>query len=202
MKKVLLCFLAVACLAGAAPRKPKLVLAIVVDQFRYDYLVRFRGEYTGGLARLLSQGAVFTNANYIHVPAITAVGHSTFLTGASPSISGIVANDWYDRDEGARVSSVSDTKTQLLGASGTGSSPERLLVSTVGDELKMAWGGKPRVIGVSLKDRAAILPAGQAANGAFWIDGASGHFVSTGSAINLPALGDRPACAARTRPDS
>ena len=91
--------MAAACLAGAAPKKPKLVLAIVLDQFRYDYLTRFRSEYKGGLARLLTKGAVFTNASYVHVPAITAVGHSTFLTGATPSISGIVANDWYDRDE-------------------------------------------------------------------------------------------------------
>ena len=103
MKKVLLCMLAAACLAGVAPKKPKLVLAIVVDQFRYDYLTRFRSEYKGGLARLLSQGAVFTNANYIHVPAITAVGHSTVLSGATPSTSGIVGNDWYDRDEGVHV---------------------------------------------------------------------------------------------------
>jgi hypothetical protein len=179
MKRVLLCALAAACLYGAAPKKPKLVLAIIVDQFRYDYLTRFRGEYNGGLARLLREGAVFTNANYIHVPAVTAVGHSTFLTGASPSISGIVANDWYDRDERARVSSVSDARTQLLGASGTGSSPDRLLVSTVGDELKMAWGGKPRVIGVSLKDRAAILPSGHMADGAFWFDPTTGNFVSS-----------------------
>jgi predicted AlkP superfamily pyrophosphatase or phosphodiesterase len=179
MRKVLLFALAVACLAGAAPKKPKLVLAIVVDQFRYDYLSRFRGEYNGGLARLLNQGAVFTNANYIHVPAITAVGHSTILTGATPSISGIVANDWYDRDEGVRVSSVSDSQTQLLGGSGPGSSPNRLLVSTIGDELKIAGGGKPRVIGVSLKDRAAILPSGHMADGAFWFDVQTGNFVSS-----------------------
>src|SRR5450759_564959 len=126
MRKVLLCALAAACLAGAAPKKPKLVLAIVVDQFRYDYLSRFRGEYNGGLARLLNQGAVFTNANYIHVPAITAVGHSTFLTGATPSTSGIVGNDWYDRDEGVHVTRESDAKTQLLGGSGPDSPPNRL----------------------------------------------------------------------------
>jgi predicted AlkP superfamily pyrophosphatase or phosphodiesterase len=107
------------------------------------------------------------------------VGHSTFLTGATPSISGIVANDWYDREEGMHVTSVSDAKTQLLGGSGTGSSPNRLLVSTVGDELKMAGGGKPRVIGVSLKDRAAILPSGHLADGAFWFDVKSGNFVSS-----------------------
>src|ERR1019366_3535829 len=87
MRRALLCVLALACLAGAAPKKPKLVLAIVVDQFRYNYLIRFRSEYHGGLARLLSQGAVFTNAGYIHVPAVTAAGHSTVLTGATPSTS-------------------------------------------------------------------------------------------------------------------
>jgi predicted AlkP superfamily pyrophosphatase or phosphodiesterase len=179
MKKAFLCMLAAACLAGAAPKKPKLILAIVVDQFRYDYLTRFRSEYKGGLARLLNQGAVFTNASYIHVPAITAVGHSTVLSGATPSTSGIVGNDWYDRDEGIHVTSVSDAKTQLLGASGAGSSPNRLLVSTVGDELKMAGAGKPRVIGVSLKDRAAILPAGHMADGAFWFDVRTGNFVSS-----------------------
>jgi Type I phosphodiesterase / nucleotide pyrophosphatase len=179
MRKVLFCALLAACLAGAAPKKPKLVVAIMVDQFRYDYLTRFRSEYNGGLARLLSKGAVFTNARYIHVPAITAVGHSTFLTGATPSISGIVANDWYDREEKVHVTSVSDAKTQLLGGSGTGSSPNRLLVSTIGDELKMAGGGKPRVIGISLKDRAAILPSGHMADGAFWFDTKTGNFVSS-----------------------
>src|SRR5450631_1401020 len=106
MRKALMWALAAVCLASAAPKKPKLVLAIVVDQFRYDYLTRFRGDYQGGLARLLTKGAVFTNASYIHVPAITAVGHSTILTGATPSTSGIVGNDWFDRDEGVRVSSV------------------------------------------------------------------------------------------------
>jgi len=179
MKRALLCLLAITCLAGAAPKKPKLLLAIVVDQFRYDYLTRFRSEYTGGLARLLTNGAVFTNATYIHVPAITAVGHSTFLSGATPSTSGIVGNDWFDRDEGVHVTSVSDAKTQLVGGKGPGSSPNRLLVSTVGDELKMAGGGKPRVIGVALKDRAAILPSGHMADGAFWFDPESGNFVSS-----------------------
>src|SRR5215467_3374332 len=81
--------------AGSA--KPKLVLAIVVDQFRYDYLTRFRSEFHAGFDRLLTKGAVFTNANYIHFPTVTAVGHATFLTGALPSVSGIVGNDWFDR---------------------------------------------------------------------------------------------------------
>ena len=158
--------------------EPKLVLAIVIDQFRYDYLTRFRSEYTGGLKRLLDQGADFTNARYQHVPTVTAVGHSTFLTGATPSLSGIIGNEWWDRTTGAAVTSVSDPQTQLLGASGAGSSPRRLLQSTVGDELKNSGkGGK--VIGVSMKDRAAILPAGHTADGAYWFDSPSGNFVSS-----------------------
>src|SRR5579863_631848 len=82
------------------PPQPKLVLAIVVDQCRYDYMTRFRGDFTGGLKRLLEEGAVFTNANYQASPTVTAVGHSTFLTGATPKVSGIVSNTWFDRMEG------------------------------------------------------------------------------------------------------
>jgi hypothetical protein len=150
----------------------------VVDQFRYDYLTRFRAELTGGLKRLLEQGAVFTNANYDAAPTVTAVGHSTFLSGATPAISGIVSNTWWDRTQAKPVTSVSDDKTKLLGGNGAGSSPERLLVSTIGDELKLSGkGGK--VIGISLKDRSAILPSGHMADGAYWFDGQSGNFVSS-----------------------
>lgn len=160
------------------PQPPKLVLAIVVDQFRYDYLTRFRTEFTGGLKRLLEQGADFTNANYDAAPTVTAVGHSTFLSGATPAISGIIGNIWWDRTVAKPVTSVSDDNTTLLGGNGPGSSPARLLVSTVGDELKISGkGGK--VIGISLKDRSAILPSGHMADGAYWFDGQSGDFVSS-----------------------
>lgn len=180
MKRLLAFLLLSAILLAAAPR-PKLVLAIVIDQFRYDYLTRFRAEYHGGFDRLLTTGAVFTNAHYEHFPTVTAVGHSTFLSGAIPAISGIISNEWFDRAEGKAVTSVSDSNTKLLGAPGnrTGSSPRRLLVDTVGDELKIATAGKARVIGISLKDRAAILPAGHSADGAFWFDPDSGSFVSS-----------------------
>src|SRR5512138_3220852 len=150
MKKLLLSVLLAATLLSAAPKKPKLVLAIVIDQFRYDYLTRFRPEFKAGFDRLLTRGAVFTNANYIHFPTVTAVGHSTFLSGAIPSISGIIGNDWYDRDESKHVTSVSDSATKLLGGTGEGASPHRMLVSTVGDELKLANAGQSRVIGISL----------------------------------------------------
>ena len=185
MRKIHLCssvvsVLIAASLSYAAAPKPKLVLAIAVDQFRYDYFTRFRADYSGGLARLLTKGAVFTNARYEHFPTVTAIGHSTFLSGATPSISGIIGNDWYDREAHKNVTSVSDDAAKLLGGKdGAGSSPRRLLVSTVGDELKMSGRGKPRVIGISLKDRSAILPVGHMADGAYWFDGKTGNFVSS-----------------------
>ncbi|MBM3788687.1 MAG: alkaline phosphatase family protein, partial [Acidobacteria bacterium] len=103
--KILALALAAASIASAQPpkpppAKPKLLLTIVVDQFRYDYLTRFRSEFNSGLHRLLTQGAVFTNANYEHYPTVTAVGHATILSGASPLTSGIVANDWYEPESG------------------------------------------------------------------------------------------------------
>ena len=179
MKKLLIAFLAAACFA-AQPPKPKLLVAIAVDQFRYDYLTRFRAEYKGGFNTLLTRGAVFTNARYEHFPTVTAIGHSTFLSGATPSISGIVGNDWYDREAGKSVTSVSDDTVKTLGGAGEGgASPQRMLVSTVGDELKMANSGRSHVIGISLKDRSAILPAGHMANGAYWFDSKNGSFVSS-----------------------
>ncbi len=176
--------LATITIAVAAPpeaaKKPKLVLAIAIDQFRYDYLLRFRKDYTSGFVRLLEHGAVFTNAHYIHAATVTAVGHSTFLSGATPSISGIIANEWYDRESGQTVTSVSDPKTKLVGgiAGQPGSSPQRLLVSTLGDEIKIQ-GNDSKVIGISIKDRSAILPAGHMADGAYWYANESNTWVTS-----------------------
>src|SRR6266704_1884982 len=83
--------------AAASTGTPKLVVAIVIDQFRYDYLTRFRSEYTGGLKRMLDDGANFTNARYRHYQTVTASGHATFLTGSTPAMTGIVGNEWWDR---------------------------------------------------------------------------------------------------------
>ncbi len=182
MKRVLaFVFAALAlCAAAVAAEKPKLVVAIVVDQFRYDYLLRFGVEYKHGLARLLTKGAVFSNAYYRHFPTVTAIGHSTMMTGATPSISGIVGNDWFERETGKSVTSVSDDAVKILGGAGEGgASPRRLLVSTVGDELKMSSGGRSRVIGISMKDRSAILPSGHMADAAFWFDHQNGSFISS-----------------------
>jgi hypothetical protein len=162
---------------------PRLVLVLVVDQLRYDYVSRFSSGFTGGFRRLLDEGAIFTNAHLGHYPSVTAVGHSATLTGAPPSISGIVGNDWYDRSERRNVTSVEDPETTLLGLGGgggerNGSSPHRLLVSTVADELKLAIPGS-RTVGMSFKDRAAILPVGRTADLAFWWHRATGAFVTS-----------------------
>ena len=191
MKKLISAFLLSALVipCAPAPKKPKLVVAIVVDQFRYDYLNRFREFYTGGLARMLERGAVFTNAHYEHFPTVTAVGHSTILSGATPSISGIVGNEWYDRESGKQVTSVSDDTVDMLGATSGrgGASPRRLLVSTIGDELKMR-NPASKAIGISSKDRSAILPVGRMANAAYWFDTGTGNFVtSTYYMKELPA---------------
>jgi predicted AlkP superfamily pyrophosphatase or phosphodiesterase len=175
----------------APAASPKLVLLIVVDQFRYDYLTRFGAQYTAGIARLLKQGAVFADAHFDHFPTVTAVGHSITLSGAMPSASGIIGNEWYDRETGKQVTSVSDPATKLLGgdAGRTGSSPHRLMVSTLGDEMKMSgrWPGM-KVVGISMKDRGAVLPAGHMADGAYWFDSNTGNFVSSSYYFNdLPA---------------
>jgi predicted AlkP superfamily pyrophosphatase or phosphodiesterase len=193
MKRILALVLALTALAavprGAQPPAPpavRLVLLVAVDQFRYDYLTRFRADYTDGIRRLLTDGAVFTNANLEHYPTVTAIGHATMLTGAIPAVSGIIGNDWFDRETGASVTSVQDPAVTPLGApTGSAASPRRLLVSTIGDELKLASGaprganGAPRVFGVSLKDRSAILPVGRGADAAYWWDTKSGNFVSS-----------------------
>jgi len=175
--------------APAKPAKPKLVVAIIVDQFRYDYLTRFRADYHGGFDQFLTQGADFTNAFYQQVPTVTAVGHSIFLSGAMPSVSGIIGNAWYDRDEGKIVTSVCDWEQKQIGGGGgeaegpkctdaDPASPKRLLVSTLGDELRTA-DAKSKVIGVSIKARGAILPSGHRAAGAYWFGDETGNFITS-----------------------
>lgn len=161
---------------------PRLVLLIVVDQFRYDYLDRFGDLFAAnGLKRLMRDGASWVDANYDHMPTYTAPGHSTLMTGAYPAETGIIANEWPDRETGKKVSSVSDDSAKLFsgGATEQAASPRRLLASTLGDELRLATNDRARVIGVSLKDRSAILPAGRHANAAYWFSPQSGNMVSS-----------------------
>jgi hypothetical protein len=181
-------FLELSASSFAAQGKPKLVLAIVLDQFRYDYLLRFENDYNAGLHRLLTKGAVFANARYEHFPTFTSVGHAAFLTGAFPSQSGIIGNSWYDRESRKIVASASDSLVQLVGGAGsTGSSPRNLLVSTLGDEMKIA-NAQAKVLGISIKDYSAILATGHMADGVYWFETRSGNFVSSSYyCADLPA---------------
>jgi predicted AlkP superfamily pyrophosphatase or phosphodiesterase len=172
-------------------KRPKLVLLIAVDQFRYDYLERF-GDLFGpnGFRRLHRDGASWTQSNYDHMPTYTAPGHGTMMTGAYPAESGIIGNEWLDRASGKRVTSVSDESVKLLGGlpNDPASSPSRLMASTVGDELRLATNDRAKVIGISVKDRSAILPAGRHANAAYWFSWTSGTMVSSTYYFNqLPA---------------
>jgi predicted AlkP superfamily pyrophosphatase or phosphodiesterase len=164
----------------AAP-KIKLVLGIVIDQFRYDYLTRFEDQFgEGGFKRFLQGGAVFSNAHYPYTPTVTACGHAVFMSGSAPNENGIIANEWWDREAGKRITSVVDAKTKLLGGKeGAGASPHRMLSSTIGDQLKLLTAGQAKVVGISFKDRSAILPAGQRPNGAYWYDDTTGKMVSS-----------------------
>lgn len=167
---------------SAQTHRPRLVLLVVADQFRYDYLERF-GDLFGpkGLRRLLTDGASWVDANYDHAPTTTAPGHSTMMTGAYPALTGIVANEWIDRESGKRVTSVSDPQARLIGGGDNegAASPRRLMASTLGDELRMATADRAKVIGISVKSRAAILPAGRHANAAYWISLRTGTVVSS-----------------------
>ena len=169
-------------LAAAAPEAgpaPRLVLFITVDQMRADYLERFRPLYTAGLKRLVEEGAVFTNANYRHACTETGPGHSVLLSGRSPRSSGIVGNEWYDRTLRQRVNVVDDPAVRLVGSErGRAASPAYFNAFTVGDLLK-ARSPASKVVGVSFKDRAAILPAGRKADGAYWYQTTDGRFVTS-----------------------
>ena len=186
-KKIFLLVFAFTCnFLFAQPAKPvhrpKLVVGIVVDQMRWDYLYRYYDRYgDGGFKRLLNDGFSCENTLINYLPSYTAVGHSVIFTGSIPAIDGIVGNDWIDQISGKNWYCTEDTSVQTVGTTGNSGqmSPHNLLVSTITDELRLATNFQSRVIGVSLKDRASILPAGHAANGAFWFDDASARFITS-----------------------
>jgi len=178
---LLLCSISVA-LASAYNARPKLIIVIVIDQFRGDYLERYRDQFgDGGFRVFLDRGAYFTDCNYDYANTRTAPGHATLFTGSYSSGHGIVANEWWDPQKKKRVTSVEDDATKLVGVerTGPGASPHNLLSDTLGDELKLATGGKARVFAVSLKDRAAVLPAGFSGDAAYWIDPKSGDWITS-----------------------
>ncbi len=167
--------------ASAYNGHPKLVLVIVIDQFRGDYLERYRDQFgEAGFRILLDRGAYFPNCNYNYANTRTAPGHATLFTGAYSNGHGIVANEWWDQKRKRVVTSVEDEDTKLVGAEGkAGASPHNLLADTLGDELKLATQNKARVFGISLKDRAAVLPAGFAGDAAYWIEPKTGAWITS-----------------------
>jgi predicted AlkP superfamily pyrophosphatase or phosphodiesterase len=171
-----------AAFASAYNARPKLVVVIVIDQFRGDYLERYRDQFgDGGFRVFLDRGAYFTDCYYDYANTRTAPGHATLFTGSYTSGHGIVANEWWDPQKNKRVTSVEDDTTKLVGVgkTGVGASPHNLMSDTLGDELKLATGGKARVFAISLKDRAAVLPAGFAGDAAYWIDPKTGDWITS-----------------------
>ncbi len=166
------------------PNRPKLVLVLVIDQFRYDYLMRFRPYFgAGGFNRLL-EGAVFTDCRYDYASTITGPGHATLLTGAYSNIHGIIENDWYDREQKQEIYCVADPATRIVAdrdkaTDAPGFSPRTLNASTLSDELRMATNFRSKAVSISLKERAAILMGGHTASAAYWYDTPSGRFVSS-----------------------
>ncbi|MBV8256101.1 MAG: alkaline phosphatase family protein [Chitinophaga sp.] len=168
--------------AAQVNAKPKLIVGIVVDQMRWDYLYRYYDRYeAGGFKRMLGEGFSCENTYISHLPSFTAVGHSTVYTGSVPAIHGITGNDWTDQVTGRRWYCTEDTTVQAVGSNSSAGkmSPRNLLASTITDELKIATNFRSRVVGVSLKDRASILPAGHTPNGAFWLDDANASFITS-----------------------
>jgi hypothetical protein len=168
--------------ASAYDGHPRLIVVIVIDQFRGDYIERYRNQFSdSGFRLFLDHGAYFPNCNYDYANTRTAPGHATLFTGAYSNGHGIVANEWWDQKKRKMVTSVEDDSTKLVGVSSDaiGASPHNLLADTLGDELKLATQGKSRVFALSLKDRASILPGGFAADAAYWIDPKSGSWITS-----------------------
>lgn len=162
--------------------RPKIVVGVVVDQMRWDYLHRYEDRYSeGGFKRLFRQGFACENTHINYGYTATAPGHTCVYTGSVPAVHGIVENSWYDRSIKRAVNCVEDTLVQKVGAphSGYSRSPENLLVTTIGDELKLSNNMRSKVLGISIKDRGAIIPAGHLSDGSYWYDPGTGKFITS-----------------------
>jgi hypothetical protein len=179
--------------AADQPARPQLVVLVYFDQFRGDYLDRWKSEFgEGGFKRLVADGAHFTNCHYPYAYTVTAAGHASVATGCVPADHGVVGNDWYDRAIGKSVNCVGSDRHEQVPArtqAGTdedekkgargGVSPDRLLKPTVADALKLGTGGKGKVVALSLKNRGAALPGGKSPDACYWMDGGTGLFVTS-----------------------
>lgn len=163
--------------------RPKLVVGIVVDQMRYDYLTLFEHKYgQGGFMRLISEGFNCKNNHFNYIPTYTGPGHASVYTGTTPKYHGIISNNWYDKFSNKSVYCVEDTTYNPVGTDHKYSrvSPSRMISTTVTDELRLATQKRGKVIGIALKDRAAVLPAGHSANAAYWFQGGNeGNWVTS-----------------------
>ena len=189
MKRYLILFLTLVVVYSSCVKKetgvkrPKLVVGLVIDQMRWDYLYRYSARYgNDGFKRLMRDGYNCQNTMLSYIPSFTAPGHSCIYTGSVPSIHGIAANDWIDNLSGKHVYCVDDSTVHLVGAGDNISpsmSPRNLLTTTITDELRLSTNLASRVYGVAIKDRGSILPAGHLANGAYWYDDSTGNFCSS-----------------------
>jgi predicted AlkP superfamily pyrophosphatase or phosphodiesterase len=163
--------------------RPKLVVGLVVDQMRWDYLYRYYSRYApdGGFKRLMNQGFSCENTFINYTPSYTACGHTCIYTGSIPAIHGITGNDWYDYKKGKIVYCTDDSSVQGVGTNENAGkmSPKNMQVTTIGDELRLATNFRSKVIGIAFKDRGGILPAGHSANAAYWYEGSSGNWITS-----------------------
>src|SRR5688572_23961772 len=168
---------------GENLKRPKLVVGIMVDQMRWDFLYRYYDRYaaSGGFKRMLNQGFSCENTLIPYAPTVTAPGHASVYTGTVPAIHGIAGNFWWDKTLQRDVYCTEDKTVQTVGSSSQLGlqSPRNLLVTTIGDELRMATNFRSKVIGISIKDRGGILPAGHSANAAYWYDNTNGNWISS-----------------------
>ena len=176
---------------SSATERPKLVVGIIVDQMRQEYLYRYYNRFgEGGFKRLMNNGFMLQNAHYNYVPTVTAAGHASVYTGTTPGIHGIIGNDWFDKELKKRVYCVRDDSYSTVGSASVAEgkmSPKQLLTTTITDELKLATQKRSKVIGISLKDRGAVLPVGHMADAAYWLDQLTGKFItSTFYMLTLP----------------
>jgi predicted AlkP superfamily pyrophosphatase or phosphodiesterase len=190
MKKLILFLTFSLVLTVQAQQRPKLVVGIVVDQMKMEYLYRFSDDFSAnGFKRIMYGGYTFHNMHYNYVPTYTAPGHASIYTGTTPATHGIVGNEWFNRATGKELYCTDDATVKTLG-DGTDKegamSPKNLLSTTITDELRMATNFKGKVIGMSIKDRGAILPAGHFANGAYWYSKTGAFISSTFYGASLP----------------
>lgn len=168
-------------------KQPKLVVGIVVDQMRHDYIYRYWNKFgNGGFKKIINEGYFYRNAHYNYVPTYTGPGHASIYTGTSPATHGIIANEWFSKETGKMTYCTYDENAKSVGTeSAAGAmSPKNLLVTTIGDELKLSTNQQSKVFSISFKDRSSIFPAGHTANGAFWFDGSTGNFISSSHYMN------------------